>query len=613
MARDNPFVARRERAVMIALLLLAALGCVLGAIAKPPGGAHEAAGTQLADLVRVICTTALVISLLLGPGIVWRSASKMNLCLGFLPLPGLVLLAVIGGLAWALAKPVGSHLVCAAIAMPILLGLLAGVRRAAPDGMLSQEERRALMIAGCALGLAIARALWALGPEGELFAGSVSRTLEVGDRPDSRIPFHVVQLIANGTGPYSKLGASYFSPYNFSSRGPLAGLASAPVTLLSGGRPPKGFPEQPWSPFDPQGFMAFRIATMAFASTALLSLWSLVRRLADVRTAQFAILLGATTPFLVHEIWFTWPKLIAASLVLLAAIALIDGHPLGAGLLVGFGYLAHPVALLSLPALLLLALWPLTGGRVEHPRILHALKLVGGVALFLILWRLMNGAHYTQGDFFSYLTEAGPNVHASPWGQPGAWLSHRLESLGNTLVPMMLALAHANNPSINVIGGTSPPVIHLSFQYWNTLPFGIGIVFFPLMLFSLWRAWVRWRWPVFVAVIVPLATFAIYWGSYATGMLREGLQTWILTLLAVVAIQQRHAAFEWLRSWPIRTILSLRAMEVVALATVPALFAHEVLISRTYPITDTIAFIGMVGFGVILGGLVWIEGRRRSA
>jgi hypothetical protein len=594
---------------MLALWALAALACLLGVVAKPPETVVGDRSGQLFDLVRVLCTAALVLVLLLGPGIALRSlARRRDVSLGFLPLPGLALLVCTGGLAWVLAKPVGAHVISLAVLAPVLAALLASiVWEAKPEGMLDPDERRALLVVGSLLGLAIARALWSLGPDGELFAGQISRTLEVGSRPDSRIPFHVVQLVANGTAPYSELGSSYFSPYNFSSRGPLSGIASAPLVLMAGGRPPTTMPEQGWSPFDAQGFMAFRLAAMAFSCTALLSLWTLVRRLADARAAQLAVLLAATTPFLLHETWFTWPKLLAASFVLLAAVSLIDDHPLRAGVLVGIGYLMHPAALLSAPALLLIALWPLVGAHLKKPRLKSALMLLFGIAVFVLFWRVVNGSHYQQDGFLDYLTEAGPGIKASPWGDPGTWISHRLESLGDTLVPMMLALAHGDNPSINFFGSSSPPVIHIFFQYWNTLPFGVGIVFFPLMLLSIWRAWRRWKWPVFVAVAIPFLTFWVYWGSYTTGLLPEGLQAWILILLAVVAVQQRQAAFAWLRSTPIRAILSLRALEVLAVAIVPTLATRQELVTIQYDVSDTVALLGIFGFSAALAALVWFE------
>jgi hypothetical protein len=305
--------------------------------------------------------------------------------------------------------------------------------------------------------------------------------------------------------------------------------------------------------------------------------------------------------------------MLAASMALLTAVLLIERRPLSAGLVLGFGYLMHPVALLSLPALLLLALWPLAGAQLKRPQVKQALWLLFGVGVFVLLWRLVNGSNFRQDDFLTYLTEAGPGIQASPWADPATWGADRLESIGNTLVPMLLALAHGDNPSINFFGGTSPPIIHIFFQYWNTLPFGVGIVFFPLLLLSLWRAFVRWKWAVFVAVVVPFVTFAVYWGSYTTGMLPEGLQTWVITLFAVVAVQQRQAAFAWLRSTPIRVVLTLRVVEMLAVVLVPTLATRSELVSAQYNLVDTVALLGVAGFCACLGALVWRSDPSRTA
>jgi hypothetical protein len=426
------------------------------------------------------------------------------------------------------------------------------------------------------LGLAVSRSLWSLGPEGELYAGTISRTLEVGDRSDSRISFGVVQLAARGEDPYGQLATILFKPYNFSSRGSSPGLAAIPVVSLVGGRPPAGRPEQPWLPFDPQGFMAYRLAMMAFAAIAFLALWDLVRRLAGRRAAYFAVVLAGTTPFLVHEVWFTWPKMTASAMVLLGAICVIQRRPLQAGLLSGFGYLMHPGALLAVPTLGLIALWPLRGARWKQPRVSQGLG--------------------------SRPVRAGPQ---SPAGLSAAWVLSRLQSVGNTLVPVLLPLTGAHDPSINVVNGTSPPVIHFFFQYWNTLPFGFAIFLLPLLVVGLWRAGRRWPWPVVATVIVPFAFFAVYWGSFTSGLMREGLQTWALTLCAVIACQQAASGFGWLRSTPIRLVLVLRVVEVLAMAIVPTVATRHELISARFASTDTFAVAGMLGFGAILEAVVW--------
>jgi hypothetical protein len=99
----------------------------------------------------------------------------------------------------------------------------------------------------------------------------------------------------------------------------------------------------------------------------------------------------------------------------------------------------------------------------------------------------------------------------------------------------------------------------------------MAIVFLPLLAVSLWRAARLWRWPVFVAVVVPFVVFTVYWGQTSSGMLREGLHAWVSTLIAVVALEQRHREFPWLRFAPTRTLLALRSVDLLLVAVMPTL------------------------------------------
>ncbi|HYP56629.1 MAG TPA: hypothetical protein VEQ41_10085 [Solirubrobacterales bacterium] len=592
----------RERAAMLALWAAAALACLLGFLAPPSAGSHEGVGQQALDLLRVLTATALVVTLLLGPGVVLRALSGRHVGLGFLPLPGLALLVAAGAVGWLLADQVDVRLACFAVVGPVLGLLLGGLLGAGPRDMLSREERRALVLASFALGLAVARSLWSLGPEGELYEGTISRTFVPEGRPDSRTSFLVAQLVAHGADPFGPNGI-LFAPYNFSSRGPLPGMASAPIILLSGGDPALGAPETPWQPFDHQGFMAFRIAMIAFSCTVLLALWDLVRRLAGSRAARFALLLGATTPFLFADLWFTWPKLLAATFVLLAGICVIERRGFRAGLLVSAGYLMHPSALIGLSGLGLVALWPIAKARLLRPQLLVAALLAAGVAIGWEGWQWISGPYYIQDGFIDYVTQAYP--HYEPTARQ--WIEFRLNSLGNTLVPLFLPVFHSDSVSINELFGHSPPVVHFFFQPWTGVPFGLGILFFPLLLASLWRAARRWPWAVFATVIVPLAAFAVYWGASITGYLREGIQAWVFVLIAVVAVQQAVAGFPWLRSRPIRAILSLRALEVLAVAVGATLGTRAFDPLGAFALTDAVALVAIVALSALLAATVWRE------
>lgn len=588
---------------MLAVLALAAVGLLLGMIEPPATGVHGGRGEQLLDLVRTAGTAALAIAVLLGPGIIWKAAAAPGRPVGlaFIALPGLLLLFAIGLLAWLLGGSLAPRDTCLAVVAPVLAALIFAALAGSVEDVFEPEERRTLLVVGCVLGLAIARALWSLGPEGELYGGTISRSLEVGDRSDSRISFILPALVYHHAGPFGSFATEQFFPYNFSSRGPIPGLASTPVVLLSGGHPPQAFPEEPWAPFDYGGFAAYRIAMMTFACTAFLALWDLTRRLLGTQAARLGLLLAATTPFLVHEVWFTWPKMLAAALILAAAICVIERRPFEAGLLAGLGYLMHPVAVLSLPVLGLLALWPLRGARWNRPRIMQGVGLVAGLAVFVLAWRLYNGSHYDQSQFVEYFRNAGLDLRPTI----SHWLHYRIESLGNTTVPLLLPLGSTDSPSINVVGGISPGVVHFFFQYWNTFPFGMAIVFLPMLLVGLWRALRRWPWATTATVLIPFFLFVVYWGSSTAGLMREGLQAWALTVVVVLACEQAATGFGWLRSTPARVVLMLRAVECFAVAAVPALATRHEILGDLYPVTDTVAFLAMLGFPLLLGVMIW--------
>jgi hypothetical protein len=186
-------------------------------------------------------------------------------------------------------------------------------------------------------------------------------------------------------------------------------------------------------------------------------------------------------------------------------------------------------------------------------------------------------------------------------------------SLANTVVPLRLFFLSASDQSINTVyqacsplcSGGSPGVIHFFFQYWNTVPFGVGILFFPLLLQSLWRATKRCPWAVIAAVFVPFVVFVLYWGDALTGLLREGLQAWVLTLLVVVALQQKQDGFPWFRHRVAHVVLTLRPLEVVLVALVPAIATRHRLISSQFALTDIVAVVAILGLAGLLSVWTW--------
>jgi hypothetical protein len=599
-------VIRAEKAMMLAFWGAAALACLLGLVDPPSSAIDPTTTRELGDLLRVVCTTALVITLLLGPGILFRPLTDREIGLGFVPLFGFAILAVAGGLVWVLVGPLGQKAAAFLVLGPVL-GLMLGALLESDGDLLSAEERRTLAIVGIPLGIAIARSIWSFGPGGELFEATVSRSLNPEPRSDSRTSYLVAMLVANGQSPYHVTeGLNFFAPYNFSARGPLPGMMSAPVMLLTGSKPKLYGYESPWMPFDSSGFTAYRIAMMTFSATCYLSVWQLVRRLAGARAARFALVLAVSTPFVIDDLWFTWPKLLAASFVILGAVFLVERKPLRTGLSVSVGYLMHPSALIGLFWLGPLTAWPIQKAGLLRPQIRAVVYLALGIAIGLVAWRLVNAGHYQQEGFLEYVEQAYPHYHATL----GQWIQFRLATLGDTLVPFFLLAFHAHSQSINVLEGISPGVVHFFFQYWTSVPFGMGIFFFPLLLWSVYKAARRWPWPVTATVFIPFVLFTIYWGASITGNLREGLQSWVLALIAVIALQQWDSGFPWFRSILARLAITLRAVEVFAVAVGATLGTHSFNpIREHFGVNDYASFGTVVVLSLVLVWVVWRETR----
>lgn len=577
------------------LTLVPALALVhvgVGLVAPGVGtGAGPLAPVRLA--LAATCSVALV----LGPGLAWWAAARSRgrtFPFALVGVPGPALLVATGLLCWWAAPEGDPALVAAAILGPVLVALVACAATPSLRVAPGEHARRALVVAMVVLAVGAAKGSWSPGPPGELYGGTISRTLEVGQRSDSRIPFHVVQLVAHGTSPYTDLGRSYFSPWSFSDRGPLGGLAASPLVLLSGASVPAAMPDQAWSPFDAQGFAAYRLAMSTLAVTCLFPLFALVTRLRDPRAGLLAVLLAALTPFVVHEVYFTWPKLFAAGLVLSAAVLVLDRRPGWAGFAVGGAYLVHPMALLSLPALALV--WVLVVWRpAERPWLARAAAGLAAMAVAaafsLGVWRAVNGDEYRQDGFAEYAL----NVDGRRPADAAAWVSGRATSVFNTLVPLHLVVADGNHPAVNSVSGPSPGVVRFFLQYWTGVPFGMGLLALPALLACLAAAARRWTALFLATVLVPFLVFAAYWGADRTGLLREGMHVWVLTLVAFAAAavarrRQRAAAASRLEA----AAWSLRAVEVVAMMVVPAVVAGDGLYRSAFLRTDVLALIVMV-------------------
>lgn len=554
------------------------------------------------ELLFCVLTAAAAIVFLLAPGLILRQKhlqfSGRQLSFAWLPFPGLLGLAALGLFAWIGPAAVSPRAISsAALWLLILYATYHAVHRPI-SSYTTAIEKRVLVATLALVAIAIAKATYSIGPPRELYRGEISRTLEASPRSDSRVSYVVVQLVSSRTRPFSKVANSFFAPWNFSHRGPLAGLAASPIVLASSVHVLLTWPAQAWSVFDPEGFSSYRIAMIVIACCSLLVVFGLARLFLPEEWALLAFLVAATTPFVIHEIYFIWPKLEAAAFVLLGGYLALQSRYFLAGLSLGLGYLWHPSALVWFPALAgLAALTPLPGklASVSVQRrvcvwALRSFSIALGVAIWLVLWKLVNGRHFAQEGFVGYLRMAGDlPVSLSNWFQA------RLDALLNTLIPLHSFLFRVANPLLNSEELIPSRVTQFFYQYWEALPFGAGIIFFfclaRLIYIGFYTA-TRW---FLLAFLIPFSLFTLYWGASITGMLRENLHPWFIGLLIFsVVIWQRHARglqrFWQICSWA----LLFRGLEILLMLLVPAIWSKRELVQRWFVLSDIVALIMMI-------------------
>ncbi len=486
-----------------------------------------------------------------------RPACSIPLLIGAGPL----LLASFGVVIWVLSPWVRPPVSAQVLVALSWLAIGACLHRRGFSWPESAALGRVFGIMGLVTVAVVAKSFHSVGPEGELFRGTVSRNFEMADRIDSRYSFYSVQAAAHARSPNAPETERFYSPWTFFSRGPLAGLASIPVVLATGGQPSNVVPENRWQPFDATGFAAYRVLMIALAGTVLVALFLMLVPLVGEKWAGIATGLVALAPFGVHEILFTWPKW-AATAWLIACFGLAHARrPAAAGLALGVGFLFHPLVLLWAPWI---ALW--SAGRGERraaPFVLALARFGAGAAVLVIPWMALGTfmPHLPttplagQSGFFRYFTRA--DWQPATWS---TWWHTRWMNFANTFVPLhgYLADASFNHPKLGSAYEPSSRVVKFSQLWWNSLPFALGIGLWGLSLAALARATRTLAAVVILFVAAPALFCVAYWGMDPLGLMREcghPLFIAIVVITVILAARQRswlrtalaHPAVPWLQ------------------------------------------------------------------
>jgi len=439
--------------------------------------------------VQFFATVALALTLVWGPGLLWcphgvAPEIRTVILIGAGPL----ILAALGVLIWCASGIIRPQMLGVACVAALWLSLGASAWRRGFALETSASLRRVLGVSALIVAAVAAKSAYSVGPEGELYRGAISRNLTVGDRIDARFPFYLVQAAAQHLGPAAPATEKYFYPWTFFSRGPLAGLATIPVVFATGGRPPAALPEQRWSPFDREGFAAYRVTMIVLASGIIVAMFALLGPFVGEHWALLGAGLLALSPFGVHEVMFTWPKWTATAWLVMSFSLVHARRPFGAGLALAVGFLFHPLVLLWTPWL---ALWAV--GRSERNAgaiFSNVLRLGAGAALLVLPWmaagalapHLPDTPFAGQGDFLRYWALA--NREPATWV---TWWHTRWMNFANTFVPLHVYLSDFSFHHFRADSPYEPSgrLVKFAYVWWNSLPFGLGLGLWAVALAAL--------------------------------------------------------------------------------------------------------------------------------
>lgn len=495
---------------------------------------------------QVYTTVALALTLLFGPGLLWRPrrpAAEIGAV--FLLGAGPLLLALAGLAIWLLSGVARPQLLGCAFVLLLWLGLGASVWRRGFDLELPAAWNRAFALTGLIVVAVAAKSSYSVGPAGELFRGTISRNFTIGDRIDSRYSYYVVQAAARHLSPAEPATETMFYPWTFFSRGPLAGLIALPVVMATDGRPPATPPDQPWSPFDREGFAAYRITLLVLASGIIPAVFLLLAPFVGERWALIGAGLLALSPFGVHEVMFTWPKWVATTWAALSFSLAHARRPLAAGGALAAGFFFHPLVLLWAPWL---GMWTLVRTELRFISLATAaLRFGAGVGAFVLPWmalgawmpHLPDTPFAGQGGFLRYwfLADWQPATWAT-------WWHSRAMTFANTFLPLHVLFHPASyaHPKFTSAYEQSGPLVKFAQVWWVSLPFALGLGLWAGTLAGIVKAARAFTAATVVFVFGPALFITAYWGMDPLGLMRECGHPLAVAIIALTCLAAaRHA------------------------------------------------------------------------
>ncbi|MFG1396598.1 hypothetical protein [Roseixanthobacter pseudopolyaromaticivorans] len=502
-----------------------------------------------------VCLSALILlALLLVPGLWWnaRVGAPRRLPSAFVPLPGLLALAATGLLLWVL-HPANHLLVAllyggATVALALDLARL-WWRRGTARASLGDQGPGVFVLWGAMIAMAMAVGLNPLPIAQETHAETVIPARMVASPPDHIIPYITAAYMFHGKDGIER-SKDYFGEWSVASRGPLIPLATNTLLYVFGSttQDTPNLERKPW-PGTADGAYLARLLGWIANGMVVLGAGHLLLVL-GIRPASRPWMLGclwvALAPSMLINTVFLWPKVLAGFFILLSFASLIQQRWIlaaGCGVL---AWLSHPVGLLFLPPLGLVAIWTaFAAAKSTREGGIAAVRAVlvftVSAAVLMVPWlayKTWLGAHDL---FMDYLLGDGRGT--APALSVWAWLGTRWDNFWLTLSPA--AYYYSGHMRVWTDGPVSD-ALRWTVQYAKTLPGGLGLFLFAPAYIAMARPGADPRLRQLLTVTVTtFALMLLVWGYSRDGLGRNSLEP-LVPLVIVLCAAQAKAGPVWL-------------------------------------------------------------------
>ncbi len=445
-----------------------------------------------------------------------------------------------------LSPDLGRYFAFALVLAAVVLGVVFRVWRS-----VAEHPAILLIAAGVMLVYLGITYLWVTGDLDPFSLAALRYSFSTSPYPiDNALPFFVANKIQEGAGTHA-----FLMDWNGSDRPPLQSGTIITLQVILGG-------------LGINGYLLPFAAGVALQLSWVPALWSLLRVLHVSRwiSALALVFTAATATMLINTV-YTWPKLVAAALVLVAFVlligviqgrlALVVGLP-AAALAFTLAMLSHGAAAFALPAVAVLAVaamirrsgW-LRGGIVAA--VVTAVTYLPWMAYQrfydppgdrLLKWHLAGVIPRDDRSFAQAVVEAYRST------SPAEFISSKLQNLGVVVDPFLHGSSLVN-PSVvlDPAGADTALGVHRFNEYYSTAAaLSTGLALVAVVLVSVAVLLVRRR-PLpraglvkLMALMVPcILLWCLLMFIPGATVVHQGSHVWLVVLLA--------ASFAWVASW----------------------------------------------------------------